>query len=76
MYIKGNELHLVWCTADVMQQADNDDIKISEEEALRVLEIMLDIHDCNNGTTWEDVNYGINRVLEEREEFEDGKIIK
>jgi hypothetical protein len=55
-----------WSTEDVLcldQGANN----LTENECSDVLEFCCDYHDCNNGMTWDLIQYGIAHIVELRE---------
>jgi len=66
MYVKDNELHLVWCIEDVQGQALTHNIELSDAECVEVLRLMLDRHDCNYGTSWDCMDSAIDTIVEER----------
>ena len=60
------EIKLSWCIEDVLEQAKNSKIKITREEAGRVLELCLHKHDCNLGITWDTLDFHIDTIVSER----------
>ncbi len=70
MFVKGKELHIVWCDEDVKHRARENDTPITEKESVRALHLMLDNHDCDFGITWASVDYAISTILGERKEKE------
>jgi len=69
MFIKDNELHLVWCTEDIKEYALTDmkeSIQLTEKECLDCLGYLLKRHDCEYGTTWLSIENVINDIVEER----------
>ncbi len=59
-------IKLTWCIEDVLGQAKSNKIKITRQEAGRVLEYCLNKHDCNIGVTWDTLDYYIDFVTSER----------
>ena len=47
-----------WCIDDFI---DQDRYSITEEQAQRALEEMIQNHDCNYGITWNTLEYYINK---------------
>ncbi len=71
MYIKDNELHLVWCIDDVKLYAQTnmeESVELTDKECVECLGIMLRRHDCEYGTTWQSVECAINDMLRAKAE--------
>jgi len=47
-----DKMALVWCGSDVLEQADELGITLSNEEAKNILDNILDHHDCEMGVSW------------------------
>jgi len=45
----------------------NGSNNLTEDECADVLEFCCDYHDCNNGMSWDLIQYGINHIVELRE---------
>ena len=54
-----------WGIDEIINQADNDDVKITEAQAIRVLERIVESYDANIGINWEVVSIVIDIVLSE-----------
>ena len=61
-----DEIKITWSIEDVLQQAENDGIEITREEAGDVLELLLKNHDASNGISWDTLDYYIGEVISER----------
>lgn len=76
MLIEGDEFHagvtqsidLNWCIDDVLQCADNQDYKITREEAGAVLDWLKYKHDASLGISWDTLSYAIREIISERGE--------
>jgi hypothetical protein len=51
---------------DVLQQAEDDEIEITEQEAEAVISLMRYKGDVSIGISWDTVSYFITRIVEER----------
>lgn len=51
-----NEITLSWAVEDVIQQANEDHKKVTEEQAREVLNIMRQHHDANYGICWQTIS--------------------
>ena len=58
----------VWCMEDVLTRAEENDIKLTREEASEVLGLTYKHHDCNIGICWETLDVWIYEVVRERTE--------
>ena len=58
----------IWTVEDVMEQAKNDDITITEDEAGVILEQMEDDLDSNDGITWETISFRLQDYREAENE--------
>ena len=63
---KGNtlEIKIVWSVEDVLMQAQNDDVKITVEQAGKVLDCLYHDHNANYGISWDTISSTITHVLE------------
>jgi len=64
-----SQFHLVchiWCTDDVIHQAEENETPITELEAQKATEQLRNSHDCNNGITWETLTAVIDSIISER----------
>lgn len=53
---------LIWGIEDVEQQADDDDIEISEDQAMMVLQKIKSDHDAGVGCNWDVVSSLISNI--------------
>lgn len=53
-----------WHIDDVMSVADSMGVKITEDDAEFVLEIVADGFDANVGINWQVIEYAIERIVE------------
>jgi hypothetical protein len=59
-------LRIDWDTDDVSLVCENMDIVLTDEEKIRVLNVMCDSHDAEIGINWKSVEYAIECVIDER----------
>ena len=52
-----------WCTEDVLWQADNLDIELTEEQAEDILESLGEGHDASIGINWDVISFYIEDYL-------------
>ena len=57
--IKHGILYITWGVEDIISQAEEDDIPLTEEQGAAVLKFLDDHHDCNIGITWEVISSAI-----------------
>jgi len=53
---------VLWLTDDVIKQAAERNMQISDELAAQILESLDDHHDANYGITWEHINAELDAV--------------
>ncbi len=61
-----DEITIKWHIQDVLMQAEQNGITLSEQEARQVLKQMEDTHDCCYGITWDTVDTCTENILRER----------
>jgi len=63
----------IWYLADDWHIADVLEIRpdLTEDEALRVLEVLADSFDANNGINWDVIQYTADSIYEEPDDDED-----
>lgn len=54
-----HRIAIVWNSQDIIEYAEQMDMKIDEEAADEILEDILHHHDCNYGVTWDTISYHI-----------------
>lgn len=57
-----DKISLVWCSEDVIDRAEQDDIEITTQEARQVLWLVKKHYDCSTGVSWETLDFWINDV--------------
>jgi hypothetical protein len=55
-----------WCEDDIADQCEQIDVELSKGEIRRVLELIVETHDCEIGINWNSINSAIDAVLEAR----------
>ena len=60
---KGDSIVILWSINDVLYQAENDEVKITTEQAREVLRMAEDYHDANHGISWETLSVYIDMVV-------------
>ena len=61
------QVSFVWGIEDVQGQGK----KLTDEQAMEVLEFCKDSHDCNFGMTWEHIDQAINALFPDAEDTEE-----
>jgi hypothetical protein len=61
---QGKAIALIWTTEDVHVKAEENDIELTEEQAIKVLEYISNHHDCSYGVNWDTIDCSIDEVLE------------
>jgi hypothetical protein len=51
-----DKFSIVWSINDVLYQADNEGVSITEDEARHILNMMEKYHDANFGISWETIS--------------------
>ena len=54
---------IIWDAEDVIETAENMGIKLDNIQAMEVLKLIKDTHDCNYGVTWDHIENGINQLF-------------
>ena len=71
--MKDKYIDIRWYVSDILDYnqdlIDNDilDYKLSDDEALEVLNILEKDHDCNFGITWDIIELAISDFISEKE---------
>ncbi|MBD3260926.1 MAG: hypothetical protein GF334_04490 [Candidatus Altiarchaeales archaeon] len=61
-----DEMHVVWDVEDVMTQAGNDLVEITEDDAREILASLHRNHDADVGINWDVISTAIARYFQER----------
>ena len=56
-------ISIKWSTEDVLWQADNLDIELTEEQAEDILESLAECHDASIGINWDVISFYIEDYL-------------
>jgi hypothetical protein len=62
----GMAIAIIWTSCDVLQQAEDDDIELTEKEVKWILANMSAKHDANLGITWETITFWIDEAVRQR----------
>lgn len=62
-------IEIKWSTEDVLTQAENLDIKLTEEQADEILESLQDNHDATIGINWDVITCYIEDYIENKNLF-------
>lgn len=62
--IINGELHDIWYVEDVIQCAKDNGKRIGKKQAVKVLQLAADRHDCAIGINWDVLEFWIDYVLE------------
>ena len=57
-------ISITWCTEDVLNQAEERGINLTEEQADKILDLMDKKHDCTIGINWDVIDVWIDYVLD------------
>ena len=58
------EIHITWCTEDVLGTAEEMGVKLTTEEADDVLFTVEHNHDANHGISWDTIQWAIQELLD------------
>jgi hypothetical protein len=61
------EISIIWSTEDVLHQAKQKDVKLTEDEANEILLQMERKHDADIGISWTTIDVYIDDLVEERD---------
>ena len=50
-----DKIHLTGCIEDILDQAEQNDIELTKEEAREALRMVKDNHDCTYGVSWDTI---------------------
>ena len=56
-----------WGIPDIMEQAEEDGIEVTEEQLKEILNLMLRKADTRSGISWDTISYFIQKYFEEEE---------
>ena len=59
-------IEIKWCTEDVIWQADNMDIELTEEQADDILYDLAHYHDASIGINWDVISFHIENYFESK----------
>lgn len=54
-----DEVHIIWCTEDVLAQAKEMNVKLTKKEARRILHDLKRHHDAQYGISWDSISNAI-----------------
>ena len=58
-----DKIAVVWTVEDIEEIAIDDGLKISQKQAVEVLEQILDKHDATVGINWDTIRYALDKYL-------------
>jgi hypothetical protein len=61
------EIHITWCTQDVMETAKSMEVKLTEDEANDVLGTVEHNHDACHGISWDNIEWAIGDLVDQRD---------
>jgi hypothetical protein len=64
-------IEIKWCTDDVIFQADNMDIELTEEQADDILDDLAHYHDASIGINWDVISFHIENYFESKNKLND-----
>jgi|TARA_Y100000052_G_scaffold17861_1_gene17459 hypothetical protein len=62
------EINITWCTDDVLHQAKEQGVTLTEDEANEILLHMESKHDANIGISWDVMDVYIQDLVDNRKE--------
>ena len=62
------QINITWCTEDVLHEAEEMGVELTEDEANDILLHMEEKHDANIGISWDIIAIYIQDVLDNRKE--------
>jgi hypothetical protein len=62
-----------WHIEDVHEQAERDDVELTDEQCVRVLELCVQYHNAEVGINWDVISHHISTVLQEGNENGQGQ---
>ena len=62
------QIHITWCTEDVLHEAKELGVELTEDEADEILLHMEDKHDANIGISWDVIDVYIQDLVDNRKE--------
>lgn len=62
------QIHITWSTEDVLHEAKELGVELTEDEANEILLHMEEKHDANIGISWDIIDIYIQDVLDNRKE--------
>jgi len=62
-----DKIACIWSVEDVHFQAKQDEVKVTDEQAVEVLELVHRKMDANLGINWDVLSEGISTILREQE---------
>ena len=60
------QINIIWSTEDVLHQAEEMGVELTEDEANDILLYMEEKHDANIGISWDVIDVYIQDVLDNR----------
>ena len=58
-----DKIAMSWNIEDVMHVAEEEDMKISDDDALYILNLCMNEHDANDGINWDTIRYWLTNKL-------------
>lgn len=63
---RGDTIAIMWGIDDVLAQANDDEVEITEDEARKILAHLDDYHDANEGISWTTISVVTDMFLEDK----------
>lgn len=61
-----DSISITWHIDDVLQQAADDEVEITEDEAREILQLLESEHDANVGINWEVISIWISTYMRDK----------
>ena len=63
-YLSGKQVFLVWDIDDVLERANEVGKAVTEKQAVEILDLCENRHDCNYGFTWELLDFCTDFIID------------
>ena len=58
-----NKIYICWSIKDIIERGKENNIKVSDQNAQKILKNINDKHDCNYGISWNTIDCHIDEFL-------------
>ena len=68
-----DQIFISWCKDDILKQAKQNNVELTDKEIISVLQLMINNHDATVGVNWDVIDCCIHEIISERNESNDKK---